>query len=113
MNHVIHIAAIVQIRHDTEGRAYYRRKLEAGKTPMEALRCLKRRLSDVVYRQLVADARQLDGAGRGGHCGATLQSSAADSHPLIDTSDQPLPGPAQPTLRRPPASRKTLVKGAP
>jgi hypothetical protein len=33
MNHVIHIAAIVQLRHDTEGRAYYRRKLAAGKTP--------------------------------------------------------------------------------
>ena len=58
MNHVMHVAAIVQIRHDTEGRAYYRRKLAAGKTPMEALRCLKRRLSDVVYRQLVADAGQ-------------------------------------------------------
>ena len=54
MNHVLHVAAIVQIRHDTEGRAYYRRKLAAGKTPMEALRCLKRRLSDVVYRQLIS-----------------------------------------------------------
>ena len=116
MNHLLHIAAIVQIRHDTEGRAYYRRKLADGKTPMEALRCLKRRLSDVVYRQLVADAQlaqQQDGAGPGGHCGATLQSSAADSHPLIDTSDQPLPGPAQPTLRRPSAGRKTLVPSAP
>jgi hypothetical protein len=61
---------------------------------MEALRCLKSRLSDVIYRQLVADAapdRQSDEAGPGGHCGATLQSSAADSHALIDTSDQPLP----------------------
>ncbi len=57
MNHVIHIAAIVQLRHDTEGRAYYRRKLAAGKPPLEALRCLKRRLSDVIYRRLVADAR--------------------------------------------------------
>ncbi len=113
MNHVLHVAAVVQIRHDTEGRAYYRRKLDAGKTPMEALRCLKRRLSDVVYRQLVADARQKDGAGPGGHCGATLQSSAADSHPLVDTSDQPLPGPAKPTLRRPPARRKTLTPTAP
>ncbi|RPF28551.1 transposase [Georgenia muralis] len=113
MNHVLHVAAIVQIRHDTEGRAYYRRKLDAGKTPMEALRCLKRRLSDVVYRQLVADAQQQGGAGPGGHCGATRQSSAADSHPLIDTSDQPLPGPAQPTLSRPPASRKTLAKAVP
>ena len=115
MNHVLHVAAVVQIRHDTEGRAYYRRKLDAGKTPMEALRCLKRRLSDVVYRQLVADAPSHAGldAGPGGHCGATLQSSAADSHPLIDTSDQPLPGPAKPTLRRPPAGRKTLTPTAP
>ena len=57
MNHVLHIAAIVQLRHDTPGRAYYRRKLAAGKTPMEAIRCLKRRLSDAVYRQLMIDAR--------------------------------------------------------
>ena len=40
-----------KLRHDTEGRAYYRRKLAAGKTPMEAMRALKRRLSDVVYKQ--------------------------------------------------------------
>jgi transposase len=38
MNHVLHIAAIVQLRHDTEGRAYFRRKVAAGKTRMEALR---------------------------------------------------------------------------
>jgi transposase len=116
MNHMLHIAAIVQIRHDTEGRAYYRRKLAAGKTPMEALRCLKRRLSDVVYRQLITDAgrtQQPDDAGPGGHHGATQESSAADSHPLIDTSDKPLPGPANPTLRRPPAARKTLTSTAP
>ncbi|MFC7487910.1 transposase [Knoellia sp. CPCC 206453] len=113
MNHVLHVVAIVQIRHDTEGRAYYRRKLAAGKTPMEALRCLKRRLSDVVYRQLVADAartQQQGDAGPGGHCGATQESSAADSHPLIDTSDQPLPGPAQPTLRPKMPAAKTLAK---
>jgi transposase len=99
LNHVLHVAAIVQIRHDTEGRAYYRRKLAAGKTSMEALRCLKRRLSDVIYRQLVADQRARD-AGPGGHCGATQESSAVDLPPHIDTSDQPLPGPAQKTLRR-------------
>jgi hypothetical protein len=39
------------------GQAYYRRKLAEGKSPKEALRCLKRRLSDAVYRCLVADAR--------------------------------------------------------
>ena len=58
MNHMIHIAAISQIRLDTDGRAYYRRKLAAGKTKLEALRCLKRRISDALYRQLVADAER-------------------------------------------------------
>jgi len=101
MNHVLHVAAIVQLRNDTEGRAYYRRKLAAGKTPLEALRCLKRRLSDVVYRQLVADADTAEETGPGGHCGASLDSSAVDLPPHVDTSDQPLPGPAQPTLPQP------------
>jgi len=118
MNHVLHVAAIVQLRHDTPGRAYYRRKLAAGKTPLEAIRCLKRRLSDAVYRQLLTDAGQRAGAGRGegegagpgGHCGATLQSSAVDLHPLIDTSDQPLPGPAEPTLQPPADARKTSAR---
>ena len=41
MNHVLYMAAFVQLRHDTPGRAYYRRKLAAGKTPMEAMRCLQ------------------------------------------------------------------------
>jgi transposase len=102
MNHMIHIAATTQIRLDTEGRAYYRRKLAAGKTRAEAMRCLKRRISDALYRQLAADARagQAAGlnAGPGGHRGATLQSSAASSHPHTGTSDQPLPGPAPRTL---------------
>jgi hypothetical protein len=58
MNHILHIAAVTQIRLDAEGRAYYRRKRAAGKKPLEAMRCLKRRLSDVVYRQLIADAER-------------------------------------------------------
>jgi transposase len=111
MNHVIHIAAIVQLRRATEGRAYYRRKLAAGKTPLEALRCLKRRISDVIYRRLLADARAADptepGTGPGGHCGATQESSAVDLPPHIDTSDQPLPGPAPTTLPPPSMRRKT------
>jgi transposase len=41
--------AICQITRDTEGRAYYRRKLAEGKSEREALRCLKRRISDVVF----------------------------------------------------------------
>ena len=98
MNHMIHIAAISQIRLDSPGRAYYRRRLAAGKTNLEALRCLKRRISDALYRQLLADAQRDMGAGPGGHCGATQESSAVDLPPHIDTSDQPLPGPASPTL---------------
>ena len=76
-----------------------------AKTRKEALRCLKRRLSDLVYRQLVADAiagqtrSQAGQAGPGGHSGASSQSSAADLHtPVIGSSDQPQPGPAAPTL---------------
>jgi transposase len=106
MNHMIHIAATTQIRLDTEGRAYYRRKLAAGKTRMEAMRCLKRRISDALYRQLVADARASE-TGPGGHCGASLTSSAVDLPPHIDTSDQPLPGPAKPTLQPQSLTRKT------
>ena len=64
-NHVIHIAAVNQIRLNTPGRAYYRRKLAAGKTPMEAMRCLKRRISDALYRQLRADAAPPRGRGSG------------------------------------------------
>ncbi len=41
--------AITQIRHDTPGHAYYQRKRAAGKSHREALRCLKRQLSDAVY----------------------------------------------------------------
>jgi len=111
INHMLHIAAATQARFDTEGRAYYRRKLAVGKTRMEAMRCLKRRISDAVYRQLLADARAANAVavdtGPGGHCGATHQSSAADLLPHIDTSDQPLPGPATPTLQPASSSRKT------
>ncbi len=55
LNHAIHMAAITQIRHDTPGRIYYDKKQAEGKTKKEALRALKRRISDVVYRKLVAD----------------------------------------------------------
>jgi transposase len=93
INRVLHIMAIVQLRNDTPGRAYYRRKLAAGKTPMEAIRCLKRRLSDVVYKQFIRDAKHaVTAASPGGHTGATLKSSAADPTPTIDSSDKSLPG---------------------
>ena len=58
LNWAIHVVAISQLRHDTLGRAYYDRKIAEGKTSKEAIRALKRRLSDVIFRHLVADARQ-------------------------------------------------------
>jgi hypothetical protein len=48
--------ATVQLRNPTEGRAYYDRKKAAGKTSNEAMRALKRRLSDIVYRHMIDDA---------------------------------------------------------
>ncbi|MCW2760147.1 MAG: family transposase [Marmoricola sp.] len=112
MNHVIHIAAVTQMRLDTEGRVYYRRKRAEGKKPLEAMRCLKRRISALIYRQLVADAERLVGTGPGGHCGASQESSAVDLPPHIDTSDQPLPGPAKPTLQPTSHHRKTTKEKA-
>jgi transposase len=59
LNHVIHMAAVTQIRYrHSEGRAYYDRKLAEGKTPKEALRALKRRVSDAIFARLQADARR-------------------------------------------------------
>jgi transposase len=112
LNHVLYMAGIVQLRNDTAGRAYYRRKLAAGKTSMEAMRCLRRRLSDAVYRQLAADALVQEEAGPGGHPGASLISSAAGQSPDTGTSDQPLPGPAPQTLPPAPETPKAMAPAA-
>jgi transposase len=55
LNHALHLAAVTQVRHDTPGRAYYQRKITEGKSKKEALRALKRRISDAVWRQLQVD----------------------------------------------------------
>jgi transposase len=56
LNHALHMAAVTQVRNDTPGRAYYLRKQAEGKTRKEAMRALKRRISDAVYQRLAADA---------------------------------------------------------
>jgi transposase len=56
LNHAMHLAAVTQIAHDCPGRAYYQRKIASGKSIKEAMRALKRQISDAVFRQLVADA---------------------------------------------------------
>jgi hypothetical protein len=63
INHALHMMAVTQIRYPTTaGRRYYERKRTEGKTPKEALRCLKRRLSDLACHQLIADRRGTIGA---------------------------------------------------
>jgi transposase len=57
LNHAIHMAAVTQIRYQhSPGRAYYEKKLAEGKTRKEALRCLKRQISDAIFACLQADA---------------------------------------------------------
>ncbi len=103
LNHAIHMAAITQIRHrHSDGRAYYDRKIAEGKTHKEALRSLKRRISDAIFARLQADARQVAAPARtegpGGQPGNDSVASAAGSHPEHRLFGQATPGPG-PTLR--------------
>ena len=133
MNHVLYVAAIAQIRHDTEGRRYYRRKLQRsqdqqGSPALPETTPVRPRLPPAPRRRHALaggpGARQRQ-AGPGGHSGASDESSAADLHtPVIGSSDQPQPEPAAPTLparrpsptphaasaRRPPRRRAGAVK---
>ena len=93
VNRALHIMAVVQLRTPTEGRTYYDRKVTAGKTSMEAMRALKRRLSDIVYHQMILDHRAAQ-TSPGGHSGTTLTSSVTGLTPVAGSSDKPLPGPA-------------------
>lgn len=62
LNHAIHMAAICQLRQPhSDGRAYFERKVAEGKTKKEAIRALKRQISNAVYRRLVADAHRASG----------------------------------------------------
>ena len=96
INRVLHIMALAQIRHHSEGHTYYQRKLAAGKTKMEAMRALKRRLSDLVWRQMTTDTtttHRQTGTGPGGQTGATL-TPARPAKPRTGTSDKSQPEPA-------------------
>ena len=79
LSHAVHMAAINWIRHKhSDGRACCQRKLAEGKTRKEALRCLRRRISDAIYARLRADARK---AGPGGQPGNDTGSRVTGSHP--------------------------------
>jgi transposase len=90
LNHAIHMAAVTQLRfRHSPGRGYYDRKITEGKTPKEALRALKRRISDALWAAMIADARRVAAtttastrkAGPGGQPGNDSVASVAGSHP--------------------------------
>ena len=96
LNHAIHMAAVTQIRHrHSQGRAYYDKKLAEGKTPKEALRSLKRQVSNAIFACLQADARRAAARakGPGGQQGNNSVASAAGSHPRHRLFGQATPGP--------------------
>ena len=85
LNHAIHMAAVVQIRHPASpGRDYYDRKRAEGMSTKSALRALKRKISDAIYTRLAADARRAEPSsisGPGGQTGNDSASNATGSHP--------------------------------
>jgi transposase len=96
LNLALHIVALTQVRmRGSAGRAYYDTKIAAGKTHNEAMRCLKRRLADHVWRQMIRD-EGTSATDSGGQSGAALTSSAAGSTPTTSSSDKSLPEPATP-----------------
>jgi transposase len=103
LNHAIHMAAVTQIRHHhSEGRAYYDRKRAEGRSGKEAIRSLKRRISDAIYARLRHDAlraAESTTTGPGGHPGNDSVASVAGSHPEHRLFGQATPGPDI-TLRR-------------
>jgi transposase len=112
LNHAIHMAAVTQIRYQhSKGRTYYDKKIAAGKTPKEALRALKRQVSDAIYQHLKADARRAAAAGPGGHPGNGSVASVAGSHPADRLFGQATPGP-EPTLRPRPGPSKATRPGS-
>jgi transposase len=114
MNHAVHMAAVTQVRYPgSEGRAYYDKKVAEGKTSKEALRALKRQVSDALYKKMKADARRAAASaeGPGGHPGNGSAASAAGLHPAGRLFGKATPGPS-PTLRPQPGPSKDARPGS-
>lgn len=58
LNRAIHIIAVCQLRHPGPGRDYYDRKRAEGKIGKEALRSLKRQVSNIIWRHLITDTHR-------------------------------------------------------
>ncbi|HEX8007657.1 MAG TPA: transposase [Trebonia sp.] len=115
LNHAIHMAAVTQVRHrHSQGRAYYDKKLAEGKTPKEAMRALKRQVSDAIFTRLRADARRAAGAeDPGGQPENGSASSAAGSHPARRFFGQATPRVRSPAYGRDRKSAQLPGHGGP
>jgi transposase len=102
LNHAIHMAAVTQIRHrHSPRRGYYERKIAQGDSGKEAIRALKRRISDAIYTRLrddAAPATELTSTGPRGQPGNDTETCAAGTHPEHRLFDRATPEPAT-TLR--------------
>jgi hypothetical protein len=79
LHHALSMMAMVQVRRPSAGQAYYQRKLAEGKSPKEALRCLKRWLSGAVYRCVLADQHLQPSWSGCGRCEAAKRPSSPSS----------------------------------
>jgi transposase len=116
LNHAVHMAAVTQIRHHhSPGRAYYDRKIAEGHSGKEAIRALKRRISDAIYTRLrddAARARRPNSKGPGGQPGNDSETCATGSHPEHRHFGQATPEPAT-TLRPARRSARTPKPNTP
>jgi transposase len=112
MNHAVHMAAVTQVRcQHSQGRAYYEKKIAEGKTSKEALRALKRQVSDALCKKMKAGARRAAAslAGPGGHPGNGSVASVTGLHPADRLFGEATPGP-DPTLRPQPGPSKATPR---
>jgi transposase len=112
LNHAVHMDAVTQIRfRHTEGRAYFERKIAEGHSGKEAIRALKRRISDAIYTRLRDDAARtarLNSTGPGGQPGNGSETCAAGSHPEHQHFGKATPEPT--TTLRPADTRRPSTK---
>jgi hypothetical protein len=111
INRVLHIMAVAQLRNPTQGRAYYDRKVAVGKTPREAMRALKRRLSGTVCHQMITDARQRQRV-REDTWGRLLAPARPACTPASALRRSHFPDPPLTTLRQPGQSLHLVVSAA-
>jgi transposase len=113
LNHAAHMTAAAQIRYaHSQGRAYYDKKLAEGKTAKEALRALKRQVSDAFYKHLKTDAARAAGSAcsPGGQAGNDSVASAAGSHLECRLFGQATPGPETTLRLEPRTGRKSTSR---